>query len=216
MRVSRAAVVLGSHSQDGRIQAQLPRSRRWSDASRSRWPEARAECAGRADEPRRDGRVRGLVCGNYGECSPDVHEVLAITADGLAARRWRLMGARSATEARAFFMARLRRSLSVVIAREMARHRLRRIPFIGVPWAAIRDRPPPRVQQGVQHLPHMAQLADFMRYHRCMPPSLPSLCTPKRAVGLRDRAGWRSGCLAGCARDGAGAADVGWVTWRAM
>ena len=115
--------------------------------------------------------VRGLVCGNYCECSPDVHELLAITADGLAARRWRLMGARSATEARAFFIARLRRSLSVVIAREMARHRLRRIPFIGVPRAAIRDRPPQRAQQGVQHLPHMAQLADFMRYqvHAAIP-----------------------------------------------
>ena len=45
---------------------------------------------------------------------------------------------------------------------------------------------------------------------RCMPPSLRSPCTPKRAAGLRDRAGWRSGCLAGCARNGAGAltADV--------
>ena len=62
-------------------------------------------------------------------------------------------------------------SLSVVIAREMARHRLRRIPFIGVPRAAIRDRPPQRAQQGVQHLPHMAQLADFMRYqvHAAIP-----------------------------------------------
>ena len=81
------------------------------------------------------------------------------------------MGARSATEARAFFIARLRRSLSVVIAGEMARHRLRRIPFIGVPRAAIRDRPPQRAQQGVQHLPHMAQLADFMRYqvHAAIP-----------------------------------------------
>ena len=87
-------------------------------------------------------RVRGLVCGNYGECPPDVHELLAITADGLAERRWRLMGARSMTEARAFFIARLRRSLSVVIAREMARHRLRRIPFIGIPRAAIRARQP--------------------------------------------------------------------------
>ena len=68
--------------------------------------------------------------------------LLAITADGLAERRWRLMGARSMTEARAFFIARLQRSLSVVIAREMARHRLRRIPFIGVPRAAIRARQP--------------------------------------------------------------------------
>ena len=68
------------------------------------------------------------------------------------------MGARSATEARAFFIARLRRSLPVVIAREMARHRLRRIPFIGVPGlrAAIADRSPQRAQQGegVQPTPH--------------------------------------------------------------
>ena len=58
------------------------------------------------------------------------------------------MGARSATEARAFFIARLRRSLSMVSAREMARHRLRRIPFIGVPRAAIRDRPPQHATPG--------------------------------------------------------------------
>ena len=90
--------------------------------------------------------------------------LLAITADGLAERRWRLMGARSMTEARAFFIARLRRSLSVVIAREMARHRLRRIPFIGVPRAAIRARQPHRVHQGAQHMPQMAQLVDFMRF----------------------------------------------------
>ena len=50
-----------------------------------------------------------------------------------ASRTDRLMGARSATEARAFFIACLRHFLSVVLAREMARHRLRRIPFIGVP-----------------------------------------------------------------------------------
>ena len=109
-------------------------------------------------------RVRGLVCGNYGECSPDVHELLSITADGLAERRWRLMGARSMTEARAFFIARLRRSLSVVIGREMARHRLRRIPLIGVPRAAIRARQPLQAPQEARHMPQMAQLADFMRF----------------------------------------------------
>ena len=34
-----------------------------------------------------------------------------------------------------------------------------------------RRRPPQRAQQGVQHLPHMAQLADFMRYqvHAAIP-----------------------------------------------
>ena len=68
------------------------------------------------------------------------------------------------TEARAFFIARLRRSLSVVIAREMARHRLRRIPLIGVPRAAIRARQPPQAPQEGRHMPQMAQLADFMRF----------------------------------------------------
>ena len=60
-----------------------------------------------------------------------------------------------------------------VIAREVARqHRLWHIPFIGVPWAAIRDSPPQRARTGrgagalptAQHLPHMAQLTDFMRF----------------------------------------------------
>ena len=139
-------------------------------------------------------RVRGLVCGNYGECSPDVHELLAIIADGLAARRWRLMGARSATEARAFFIARLRRSLSVVIAREMAHHRLRRIPFIGVPRAAIRDRPPQCAlvsvrSRGCSTCRTWPSSQTSCACTRCTPPSLPSPCTPKRAAGVRARAG---------------------------
>ena len=67
----------------------------------------------------------------------------------------------------------------MIIAREMARHRFRYIPFIGVPRAAIRDRPPQRAHQGLQasrgcstcDLPHMAQLADFMRFlvHAAIP-----------------------------------------------
>ena len=71
------------------------------------------------------------------------------------------------TEARAFFIARLRRSLSVVIAREMARHRLRRIPFIRslvCLGLRIRARQPHRVHQGAQHMPQMAQLVNFMRF----------------------------------------------------
>ena len=52
----------------------------------------------------------------------------------------------------------------------MARHRLRRIPFIGyslvclVLAAAIRARQPHRVHQGAQHMPQTAQLVDFMRF----------------------------------------------------
>ena len=51
-----------------------------------------------------------------------------------------------------------------------ARHRLRRIPFIGLPQAAIRGKAPQRAQQGVQHLPHIApwpsgSQTSIMRYH---------------------------------------------------
>ena len=116
-------------------------------------------------------RVGGLVCGNYCECSLDVHVELltSITAPTRLAEGGRASVAPHVStvsyRGAAFFIARLRRSLSVVIAREMARHRLQRIPFIGVPWAVIRDRQPQRAHQGVQHLPRMTQLAaDFMRY----------------------------------------------------
>ena len=77
------------------------------------------------------------VAGNYCECSPDVHKLLAITADSLAERRWRLMGARSATEVRAFFISRLRCSLSVVTHATGRWHVTAfgaGIPFIGVPF----------------------------------------------------------------------------------
>ena len=46
----------------------------------------------------------------------------------------------------------------------MARHRLRRIPLIGVPRAAIRARQPLVAPQAARHMPQMAQLADFMRF----------------------------------------------------
>ena len=93
---------------------------------------------------------------------------------------------------------------------EMARHRLRCIPFIGVPRAAIRDRPPQRAQQGAQHLPHTAQLADFMRYQVqavIKRPSPPSPCTPKRAAGVWARTGGRAEVSGGRAGAGAGARD---------
>ena len=47
---------------------------------------------------------------------------------------------------------------------QLARHRLRRIPFIGVPRAAIRARQPLGAPQEARHMPQMAQLADFMRF----------------------------------------------------
>ena len=46
----------------------------------------------------------------------------------------------------------------------MAHHRLRGIPFIGVPRAAIRARQPLGAHQDARHMPQMAQLADFMHF----------------------------------------------------
>ena len=86
------------------------------------------------------GQVRAVVFGQYAECSADAHELLEIAARRLADVRWRSLGARSATEARGYFISRLRRSMSMLVAREMARHRLRRVTFIGVSHTALRQR----------------------------------------------------------------------------
>ena len=56
---------------------------------------------------------------------------------GVTKRDWHALGARCQTEARAFYIATLRRQLGVHTVREMARHRLRRLPLIGVPRSAV-------------------------------------------------------------------------------
>ena len=78
--------------------------------------------------------------GHYGEASEDVHSLLSIAADKLSAKRWRTLGARSAAEARSFFVNLVRRRLGCFAMREMARHRLRRIPYIGMTRAALQVR----------------------------------------------------------------------------
>ena len=80
------------------------------------------------DRLRSFGQTRGLAFGAYGEASPDVHALLAVAADWLAARQWRDMGARTPEEARSFIVSSLRRRPGLVICREFARHRIRRVP----------------------------------------------------------------------------------------
>ena len=63
------------------------------------------------DRLRSFGQTRGLAFGAYGEASPDVHALLTVAADGLAARQWRDMGARTLEEARSFIVSSLRRRL---------------------------------------------------------------------------------------------------------
>jgi hypothetical protein len=81
------------------------------------------------------GTVRGLVFGQYGEASEDVHRLLGAAAVFAAKSEGRQHGAPSGTLARltALFMSQLRRAWGVNTVREMARHRLVRIPLIGAP-----------------------------------------------------------------------------------
>ena len=83
------------------------------------------------------GAVRGLVFGKFAEASPDVHHLADYLGDCIARRRWRLMGAASQSEARSFTVARVRRILGVGAARAMARHLIRRLPFLGLSRAAM-------------------------------------------------------------------------------
>ena len=82
--------------------------------------------------------VRGLAVGQYGEASEDVHWIADAVAGALAGQRWRLMGARTQTEARAYFVGIVRRELGLTFVTAMARHRLQREPFVGMSRAALR------------------------------------------------------------------------------
>ena len=48
--------------------------------------------------------------------------------------------AHALSEARSFYVARLRRRMGVAAVREFARHRLRRVPYVGVPRAVVEQR----------------------------------------------------------------------------
>ena len=89
------------------------------------------------------GPVRGLAAGQYSEVSPDVHSLIQVCAESLANKNWRALGARSAQEARGFVAAAVKRRLGLTVAREMARHRLRRVPYIGVPRHIVEERMQP-------------------------------------------------------------------------
>ena len=86
------------------------------------------------------GQVRGLVWGQYGEASLAVHELFDLAVQSAARRSWRDIGARSEAEARGYFSSTMRRRWGVIAVRAMARHRLRRVHFVGAP----------RGQRGVQ------------------------------------------------------------------
>ena len=85
------------------------------------------------------GKVRGFIFGAYGEASGDVHDLLQLAAAKQAELTWEGSGARSQSEMRAFFLQRYRRQLGMASVLAMARHRLQRVPIIGVPRAAVVD-----------------------------------------------------------------------------
>ena len=76
----------------------------------------------------------------YGEASRDVHLLLGVAADVTAEHRWRELGASSREEARGFIIGALRRRMGLVAVRAMARHRLSRVPWIGVDRQVVVDR----------------------------------------------------------------------------
>ena len=110
-----------------------------------------AAAAGQAAPPRADavldrlralGPVRPLVFGQYGEASPDVHAVIGLAAGEAARGDWARMGARTESEARAFFLQSFRRRIGVGVVREFARHRLLRAPMVGASSDVLRAQAP--------------------------------------------------------------------------
>ena len=83
------------------------------------------------------GRTRGLVFGAYGEASADVHDLIAVAATARATQLWRAAGARTAAEMRAMLMGQWRRRVGMATVQAMARHRLARRYYIGVPRAVV-------------------------------------------------------------------------------
>ena len=83
---------------------------------------------------------RPCVFGAYSEASRDVHHLLDAAADRMAEHRWRELGARTKEEARGFFIGAVRRRMGLATARAMARHRVRRTPWVGVSRQVVLDR----------------------------------------------------------------------------
>ena len=86
------------------------------------------------------GRTRGLVYGAYGEASADVHALLSMAAEAQAEQLWRAAGARTASEMRAILISRMRRRVGLGAVQAMARHRLARVPYVGVSRAVVQAR----------------------------------------------------------------------------
>ena len=119
--------------------------------------------------------TRGLAFGQFAECSSDVHSLLDLCAERLAAASWRLLGSRSQEEARGLHVSRLRQRLGLFVSREFARFRLRRLPFVGCDRAALSTRRNRAVPAG-NRAPQAGagfRLADFAALQVRLPPPAP-------------------------------------------
>ena len=107
------------------------------------------------------GQVRVMAFGAYGEASPDVHHVLAAAATRHAQSTWRSSGARTQSEAYGYWLQAYRRDMGMTVVREMARHRLNRVPFVGVERRFVQERVRAHVVHGDQgRLPPLGQVGN--------------------------------------------------------
>ena len=83
-----------------------------------------------------------------------------------------MVGARSPVELRSFLVSRARRRVGLTAVQAMARHRLARVPYIGVPRSALAQaqlqRGPHRRGDPAPYAPDPAH-ADFYQYQAHMP-----------------------------------------------
>ena len=82
-------------------------------------------------------KVRGFIFGAYGEASMDVHELLEQAARKAAAGAWQVTGLRTEDEMYSYYLRHFRRRMGMASVLAMARHRLSRVPLIGVPRQAV-------------------------------------------------------------------------------
>lgn len=73
--------------------------------------------------------------------SDDVHFFITLAAKTAARKLGGQMGARTFAEAYGYFLTEYRRRLSFTAIRAFVRHRIRRVPYVGVPREVLLARP---------------------------------------------------------------------------
>ena len=66
-----------------------------------------------------------------------MHDLIGIAAERLAAQQWAFAGARCESEMRSYLVNRCFRRVGLATVQAMARHRIARVPYIGVPRSIL-------------------------------------------------------------------------------